>query len=134
MKKSGAIGRRKPLSVKRVQARFEPAFHALRMYTYAIWGVCCGLRKGQKKKTLKQRLPIFGPFTYFRRLRAITTEELLQLQSHRLHLQVCSALSSSSSLPPSPHPIAQPSRPPALPLFISPFLHLIRLPPLLLFF
>ena len=39
MKKSDIIGRRKPLSVKRVQAHFDRAFHALRMYTYAIWGV-----------------------------------------------------------------------------------------------
>ena len=76
-------------------------------------------RKG-KNKNLKQRLPIFGPFTYFRRRRAITAEELLQLLSHRLHLhlQVCSALSSSSSL----HFIS------LQPLHLSP-LHLIGLRP-----
>ena len=41
--------------------------------------------------------------------------------------------SSSSSLPPSSHPTT-PHPPPALPLFISPFLHLIRLRPSALFF
>ena len=76
-------------------------------------------RKG-KNKNLKQRLPIFDPFTYFRRRRAITAEELLQLRSYQLHLhlQVCSALSSSSSL----HFIS------LQPLHLSP-LHLIRLRP-----
>ena len=95
-------------------------------------------RKGQKK-TLKQRLPIFDDCERLLR-KNISNCDLIGFIFRYVRLSPLLHLSSSSSsLPPSSHPTAPPAPlsvglppllpdcPPALRLFISPFLHLIRL-------
>ena len=95
-------------------------------------------RKGKKKKT-KIAITYFRPFHLF----STTASDYCGRTSPTVISSASSSgmfgallffissshlFSSSSSLPPSSHPTApRPPHPPALPLFISPFLHLIRL-------
>ena len=101
------------------EARFDRAFHALKRDAYA-WG---GLQKGKNKNLIARSLsPTEGKKRKSKLFWGDSGENwnptssgdcsIISASSPRLHLQVCHAFSSSSSL----HPISLQS----LPLFISP--------------